>query len=184
MEKVKTLYDPIDRGLFEQLKNIKLLLCDVDGVFSDGRIYLGNKGEELKAFHTRDGYGIKALGKIGISVAVITGRQSAIVQHRMEALNVPHIIQGCEEKESAAHTLVSQLNLSQNEVAAIGDDMPDLGMFANAAVRIAVADAHPLVKHNANWVTSIRGGFGAVREVCDTLLQANDKLHAIHGASV
>nr|WP_269468558.1 3-deoxy-manno-octulosonate-8-phosphatase KdsC [Alteromonas sp. ASW11-130] len=178
------MYTTIESSLFDQLKNVKLLLCDVDGVFSDGRIYLGNQGEELKAFHTRDGYGIKALGKIGITVAVITGRQSVIVQQRMQALKVPHIIQGCEEKTSAAKNLISQLNLSPNEVAAMGDDMPDLGMFSHAAIQIAVSDAHPIVKQQANWVTTNRGGFGAVREVCDTLLQANDELDAIHGASV
>ncbi len=184
MSGIKTLYTTVDSSLFEQLKHIKLLLCDVDGVFSDGRIYLGNQGEELKAFHTRDGYGIKALGKIGISVAVITGRQSEIVHQRMQALNVPHIIQGCEEKQAAAQKLISRLGLMMDEVAAIGDDMPDVGMFHQAAIKIAVADAHPMVKQQANWVTSMHGGFGAVREVCDTLLQARGELNSIHGASV
>ncbi len=184
MSEIKTLYTTLDAVLFEQLKQVRLLLCDVDGVFSDGRIYLGNHGEELKAFHTRDGYGIKALGNIGISVAVITGRQSEIVQQRMQALNVPHIIQGCEKKHAAAQELISQLELSADEVAAIGDDMPDIGMFNEAKVKIAVADAHPLVRQQANWVTTMRGGFGAVREVCDTLLQANNELDVIHGASV
>ncbi|NMH60454.1 3-deoxy-manno-octulosonate-8-phosphatase KdsC [Alteromonas ponticola] len=184
MSQIKTLYTNLDDAFFEHLKGIKLLLCDVDGVFSDGRIYLGNQGEELKAFHTRDGYGVKALGKIGIKVAVITGRQSAIVQQRMEALNVPHIIQGCEEKGIAASRLLSELDLTTSEVAAIGDDMPDLGMYAHAAIKIAVADAHPLVQQQANWITCTRGGFGAVREVSDTLLQANGLLNTIHGASV
>ena len=102
----------------EALAHIKLLVCDVDGVFSDGRIYLGNDGEELKAFHTRDGYGVKALVSNGVNVAVITGRRSTIVENRMKALNVAHIIQGEENKADALAGLMKSLGLSQSEVAA------------------------------------------------------------------
>lgn len=181
---VSTLYTQMDQALFTQLGSIRLLVCDVDGVFSDGRIYLGNEGEELKAFHTRDGYGIKALVKHGIDVAVITGRRSHIVEQRMQALNVAHIIQGEENKADALSSLCNRLSLPPGQVAAIGDDMPDTGMFSHAAVKIAVKDAHPSVRQQANWVTSLAGGFGAVREVCDTLLQAKNALDGIHGASV
>lgn len=181
---VSTLYTQMDQAFFTQLRDVRLLVCDVDGVFSDGRIYLGNDGEELKAFHTRDGYGVKALVKHGIDVAVITGRRSYIVEQRMQALNVAHIIQGEEKKADALASLCNRLSLSPEHVAAIGDDMPDTGMFDHAAVKIAVKDAHPAVRQQANWVTSLPGGFGAVREVCDTLLQANDALTGIHGASV
>jgi len=113
-----TLYTSLPRTLYTQLAQVKLLVCDVDGVFSDGRIYLGNAGEELKAFHTRDGYGVKALVKAGIPVAVITGRRSAIVENRMKALNVDPIIQGEENKADALQDLMRSLSLSSEHVAA------------------------------------------------------------------
>ena len=184
MSMVKTLYTELPHAFYQQLQQIKLLVCDVDGVFSDGRIYLGNQGEELKAFHTRDGYGGKALVNAGIEVAVITGRRSAIVKDRMTSLKVSHIIQGEENKADALAELIASLGLNREQVAAIGDDMPDTGMYTHSAVNIAVKDAHPQVIAQANWVTTLPGGFGAVREVCDTLLQANDKLRGILGASV
>ena len=184
MSMVKTLYTELPHAFYQQLQQIKLLVCDVDGVFSDGRIYLGNQGEELKAFHTRDGYGVKALVNAGIEVAVITGRRSAIVKDRMTSLKVSHIIQGEENKADALAELITSLGLTREQVAAIGDDMPDTGMYIHSAVNIAVKDAHPQVIAQANWITTLPGGFGAVREVCDTLLQANDKLKRILGASV
>ncbi|OJF70544.1 3-deoxy-D-manno-octulosonate 8-phosphate phosphatase [Alteromonas sp. V450] len=181
---VQTLYTELDDALFSKLENIKLLVCDVDGVFSDGRIYLGNDGEELKAFHTRDGYGVKALVKHGVSVAVITGRRSTIVENRMKSLNVEHIIQGEENKADALCNLLKHLNLTADHVATVGDDMPDTGMFQHATVKIAVHDAHPLVAQQANWITTLPGGFGAVREISDTILQAKNIENAIFGASV
>lgn len=181
---ITTLYTEIDDKLYARLKGIKLLVCDVDGVFSDGRIYLGNDGEELKAFHTRDGYGVKALVSHGVSVAVITGRRSAIVENRMKSLHVGHIIQGEENKSAALEALMTKLGLTSNEVAAVGDDMPDTGMFSRVDVRIAVADAHPAVCSQANWITTLPGGFGAVREISDTILQAKGITDGIFGASV
>lgn len=179
-----TLYTNMDDTLFNQLSKIKLLVCDVDGVFSDGRIYLGNEGEELKAFHTRDGYGVKALVSNNVNVAVITGRRSAIVENRMKALNVAHIIQGEENKADALSALMKSLQLHADEVAAVGDDMPDTGMFKHVAIKIAVADAHPYVANQANWITTLPGGFGAVREISDTILQAKGVANEIFGASV
>ncbi|MBU2977689.1 3-deoxy-manno-octulosonate-8-phosphatase KdsC [Alteromonas sp. C1M14] len=179
-----TFYGVISEERFEKLKSLKLLVCDIDGVFSDGRIYLGNDGEELKAFHTRDGYGIKALVNSGVDVAVITGRDSKIVQNRMTALNVKHIIQGQENKADAMAELCARLGLNPNQVAAIGDDMPDLGMYQYADTKIAVKDAHPAVTREANWITTKPGGFGAVREVCDIVMQALGTLDTLHGASV
>jgi 3-deoxy-D-manno-octulosonate 8-phosphate phosphatase (KDO 8-P phosphatase) len=179
-----TLYTELNTDLFDALANIKLLVCDVDGVFSDGRIYLGNDGEELKAFHTRDGYGVKALVSHNIDVAVITGRRSAIVENRMKALHVGHIIQGEENKYDALKQLMDRLELSSEHVAVVGDDMPDTGMFKHASVKIAVADAHPFVVKQANWITTLPGGFGAVREISDTILQAQGVSNGIFGASV
>ncbi len=184
MSTIDTLYGPIDAALFERFKRIKLLVCDVDGVFSDGTILLGNQGEELKAFNTKDGYGIKALAKIGVKVAVITGRQSSIVQERMTALNVAHIMQNREDKLSAINELITQFKYAKTTIASVGDDMPDLGLFSASEIGIAVADAHPFVKQQATFCTILPGGRGAVREICDIILQAKGKLEDIHGASV
>jgi 3-deoxy-D-manno-octulosonate 8-phosphate phosphatase (KDO 8-P phosphatase) len=184
MSTIQTLYGSIDSDLFEQFKNIKLLVCDVDGVFSDGTILLGNQGEELKAFNTKDGYGIKALANIGVKVAVITGRKSHIVEQRMTALNVEHILQNREDKLTAINELKAEFGYKGEHIASVGDDMPDIGMFSASAISIAVADAHPFVKQQAIFCTSLNGGRGAVREICDIILQAKGKLSDIHGASI
>ncbi|MGJ8680673.1 3-deoxy-manno-octulosonate-8-phosphatase KdsC [Paraglaciecola sp.] len=183
MPELTTPYGPINANFLHKLSKIKLLACDVDGVFSDGRIYMGQDGEELKAFHTRDGYGIKAIQNIGIQVAVITGRSSNMVEKRMTSLGVKHILQGCENKQPALESLQSQLGISTNATASIGDDMPDIGMFGTSGIKVCVADGHPVVQQNADYITHIKGGFGAVRELCDLILLANNKLDLIHGAS-
>lgn len=184
MSTLDTPYGAIDKILIMQLRQIKLLACDVDGVFSDGRIYMGQDGEELKAFHTRDGYGIKALQKIGVQVAVITGRQSNMVEKRMTALGVEHIIQGCEDKQPALHALQESLSIMVSETAAIGDDLPDLGMYKMAKFNACVHDAHPLLASHAHYKTQNSGGFGAVRELCDLILLSHGQLETIHGASI
>ncbi len=179
-----TLYGQVAHKVLDKCQKIKLLVCDVDGVFSDGRIYLGNDGEELKAFHTKDGFGIKALGANGVAVAIITGRNSAIVANRMKALNVAHIIQGQEDKLPALKELASKLNISLTEIAYIGDDIPDLACINAVSLGISVADAHPLVIQSANYITFCKGGFGAVREVCDLIMQSQGSLDSATGASV
>lgn len=178
-----TPYGTISACNYHQAKKIKLLICDVDGVFSDGRIYLGNQGEELKAFHTKDGFGIKAILKLGISVAVITGRQSRIVTDRMKSLGIPHVYQGQEDKLTIYQSLLDKLKLSAQEVAYIGDDVVDLPVIKDCGLGIAVKDAHPLVLQQADLITYTRGGFGAVREICDLLLQCNNQLHITQGKS-
>lgn len=181
---MNTLYGEVAAQTLTQAKKIKLLVCDVDGVFSDGRIYLGNEGEELKAFHTKDGYGIKALIQSGVEVAIITGRRSHIVTKRMQALNVTHIIQGQEDKLPALEKLASELTLNLDEIAYIGDDMPDLPCILQVGLGVAVQDAHPQVIAKANYQTFTRGGFGAVREVCDLIMQCQNSLAYATGASV
>ena len=176
--------DHVNAQQLNLFRSIKLLACDVDGVFSDGRIYMGNDGEELKAFHTRDGYGLKAIMSLGIEVAIITGRRSAIVQNRMSALGVKHIIQGEEDKGPALKTIQAKLGIAPDHTASIGDDMPDTAMYQYSKLAISVADGHPLVKQQAGYVTQTPGGFGAVREVCDLILLAHQQLGDIHGASV
>ena len=180
----KTLYGQVSSGVLTQAANIKLLVCDVDGVFSDGRIYLGNDGEELKAFNTKDGFGIKALGKSGVDVAVITGRQSNIVQQRMTALDVKFIVQGEEDKLPALKSIAKSLELNMDQIAYIGDDVPDLVCIEAVGLGVAVNDAHPLVKASANYITFNKGGFGAVRELCDLIMQSQNTLHLASGASI
>lgn len=179
-----TLYGDVAQSVINQAKRIKLLVCDVDGVFSDGRIYLGNNTEELKAFHTKDGFGIKALVNSGVEVAIITGRSSAIVTNRMSALNVKHIMQGQENKLPALIDLSKQLSLKPDEIAYIGDDIPDLACIVHVGLGVAVQDGHPAVINQANYTTFTRGGFGAVREVCDLIMQCQGTLDSATGASV
>ena len=182
--KANTLYGDVSQDILNQAKKIKLLVCDVDGVFSDGRIYLGNNSEELKAFHTKDGFGIKALGSSGVDVAIITGRRSAIVANRMSALNVKHIVQGQEDKLPALMDLAKKLALTPDEVAYIGDDIPDLACILHVGLGVAVQDAHPSVIAKADYTTFVRGGFGAVREICDLIMQCQDTLDSATGASI
>lgn len=184
MTTINTLYGDVPEELWAQFQAIKLLACDVDGVFSDGRIYLGNEGEELKAFHTKDGYGLKALMAAGVEVAIITGRQSRIVSDRFTALGVKHIIQGEEQKHTALKKLQAMLGVDSTQTAAIGDDIPDTGMFELAALKVAPADAHPGVLRQSNYITRTRGGFGCVRELCDLLLHSKGQLNGIQASSV
>jgi len=183
-DSANTLYGKVSLNVLQKAEKIKLLVCDVDGVFSDGRIYLGNDGEELKAFHTKDGFGIKALGNNGVDVAIITGRRSAIVANRMSALNVKYIVQGEEDKLPALIHLAEQLNLTPDEIAYIGDDIPDLACILHVGLGISVSDAHPAVSAKANYTTFTRGGFGAVREVCDLIMQCQGTINSATGASV
>ena len=179
-----TPYGPVANQILTLAAKIQLLVCDVDGVLSDGRIYMGNDGEELKTFHTHDGFGIKALLNAGIDVAVITGRSSNIVQRRMQALGVQHIYQGQGDKLPAFEDLLDKLGLTAAQTAYVGDDVIDLPVMQNAALGIAVANAHPLVLQKADWTTRTRGGYGAVREVCDLILQARDQLDSAQGTSI
>ncbi|AAV81243.1 3-deoxy-manno-octulosonate-8-phosphatase KdsC [Idiomarina loihiensis] len=184
MECINTWYGDIEKSLFKRFSEIKLLVLDVDGVFSDGRIYLGNDGEELKAFHTRDGFGMKALKKSGVETAVITGRTSRIVEHRMEHLDVGFIYQGQNDKTAAFDELLTKLGLSAEQVAYVGDDTPDLALIKAAGLGIAVQDAHASVQQQADYISRCHGGHGAVREVCDLIMLSQGQLHLATGASV
>lgn len=152
--------------------NIRLAVFDVDGVFTDGRLYYGPEGEQLKAFHVRDGVGIKALGAAGITVAVITGRRSGMVITRMQELGIEHIQQGREDKGAALQELTDKLGIPLEQVAYTGDDTPDITAMNIAALAFTVQDAHPDVMRAAHWRTGANGGEGAVREICDLLLAA------------
>ncbi|QOL26901.1 3-deoxy-manno-octulosonate-8-phosphatase KdsC [Thalassotalea sp. LPB0316] len=179
-----TLYGNVDPQVLDKAKQIKLLVCDVDGVFSDGRIYLGNEGEELKAFHTKDGFGVKALIESGVEVAIITGRRSNIVANRMKALNVKYIVQGQEDKLPALNDIIELLTLEPKQVAYIGDDVADIACIEHVGLGVAVNDAHPQAKVKADFITFTPGGFGAVRELCDLIMAQQNTLSQAKGASV
>lgn len=181
---IETLYQPVEQSTLEIAKQIKLLICDVDGVFSDGLIYMGNDGEELKTFHTRDGYGVKSLMNAGIEIAIITGRRSQIVENRMKALGISLIYQGQDDKVKAYQDICDKLSISPQHTGYIGDDLIDWPVMEQVALKVCVADGHPLLAKRANYVTSIKGGHGAVREVCDLILQARNELDVHKGLSI
>ena len=183
-EMIETLYQPVEPSILSIAKEIKLLICDVDGVFSDGLVYMGNDGEELKTFHTRDGYGVKSLMNAGIEVAIITGRQSKIVENRMTALGISLIYQGQDDKIKAYQDICSKLNIAPEQTGYIGDDLIDWPVMEKVALKVCVADGHPLLVKRANYVTAIKGGHGAVREVCDLILQARNELDVHKGLSI
>lgn len=152
---------------------IRLLVLDVDGVLTDGRLYYGPDGEVMKSFFTRDGYGLKRVMRAGIHVAVISGRPSAATATRLAELGVERVVLDCDDKRPVLEGMQRDLGVDRTATAVVGDDTLDLGMMACAALKIAVADAHHEVKAAADWVTTLPGGRGAVREVCDALLDAS-----------
>lgn len=154
------------------MPNIKLLILDVDGVLTDGTIWLSAQGEELKRFHIHDGLGLKRIQNAGIIVAIISGRSSKSVSARMAELNIHHVYQGCADKVSVFEKLINELGIKPQEVAYMGDDLPDLPVMRLVGLSIAVANACPEVKNIAHWQTQKEGGMGAVREICDRLLQS------------
>jgi 3-deoxy-D-manno-octulosonate 8-phosphate phosphatase (KDO 8-P phosphatase) len=152
---------------------IRLLVLDVDGVLTDGRLYFGPRGETLKVFHVRDGYGIRAVQAAGISVAVITGRRSRAVAARCRELNIAHVMQGQADKLAALKRLCARLRIDPRECACVGDDVVDVPLFSVAGLSFAVADAHAAARRAAQHITRLPGGAGAVREVCDRLIGAH-----------
>jgi len=154
------------------LSNIQLLILDVDGVLTDGRLYFGAKGEALKVFHVRDGHGIKLLMAAGVQVAAFSGRRSAATAARLRELRVPTIVQGCSDKLAALKQLTKRLKVDPLNCACIVDDTPDLPLMSAVGFAAAVADAHPVVLSAAHWIARLPGGLGAVRELCDALLRA------------
>ncbi len=159
----------------EKLAAIRLLVLDVDGVMTDGQLHYDTQGREAKVFHVHDGHGIKQVMRTGIEVAVISGRQSKAVETRMTELGIKHVRLGQENKTGAFTEITTQLGIPLDAVACVGDDEPDLPIMRAAGLGIAVADAQPAVRERADWCTSLGGGRGAVREVCDLLIAAQDK---------
>lgn len=181
---IDTCYGPVSRTVFNKAGQIKLVISDVDGVMSDGLIYMGNQGEELKAFNVRDGYGIRCLITNGIEVAIITGRDSKIVDNRARTLGIQHVYQGQSNKIQAYDDLLKKLNLATEQVAYIGDDLIDWPVMELIGLSVAVADAHPLLQQRADYLTRSGGGKGAVRELCDIILMAQNKFESAQGLSI
>ena len=181
---VETCYGPVSQAVMACAAGIKLLICDVDGVMSDGLIYMGNSGEELKAFNVRDGYGIRCLLTNEVEVAIITGRKAGLLEDRCRTLGISHLYQGQSDKVLAFHDLLDKLSLRPNQVAYIGDDLIDWPVMAQVGLSVSVADAHPLLLQRADYVTRINGGRGAVREICDLILMAQDKFEDAKGLSI
>jgi 3-deoxy-D-manno-octulosonate 8-phosphate phosphatase (KDO 8-P phosphatase) len=157
-------------ALAELAAAVRLVVFDVDGVLTDGRIWLGSDGTEYKAFSVRDGVGVKALLAAGIEVAIISGRSSPAVNRRMDELGVRHVVQGCGDKAPALLGLMDELGIPAEQVAYLGDDTPDLPAMRIAALPAAVAEAPPGVRALALWTSSAPGGNGAVRQFCEFLL--------------
>ena len=162
---------------------LRAAIFDVDGVLTDGRLFIGESGEVFKAFSVLDGHGLKLLGQVGITPLIITGRDSPAVRRRVADLGLPHAVYGASDKLAAATPLLQSLNLSWPEVAVIGDDWPDLPLLMRAGFACAPANAHVEVKAVVQHITSQRGGEGAAREFCDLLLMATghyaDVLHSM-----
>jgi 3-deoxy-D-manno-octulosonate 8-phosphate phosphatase (KDO 8-P phosphatase) len=158
---------------------VRVLVLDVDGVLTDGRLFYGARGEALKVFHVRDGLGLKLLAAAGVTVAVISGRRSGMTARRCRELGVRHLLQGVEDKLTAFHRLRARLGVLPDFCACVGDDVPDVPLMREVGLSFAVADAHPQARSAAHVVTRLPGGKGAVREICDYLLEARQRAAAI-----
>ena len=166
----------IDDKILNRAKKIRLALFDVDGVLTDGKIHIDSNGEEIKTFDTQDGHGIRLLQHYGIQVGVISGRSSKALQYRMRDLNVEHVYQGVIDKYSVFQNLLKKLDLRSDETSFVGDDIVDLQIMSHCGLSIAVANAHYYVKQHAHMLTTANGGYGAVREVCELLLESQGLL--------
>ncbi len=163
-----------EKNLSLRAASIRLVAIDVDGVLTDGRLYYSDTGEELKVFHSHDGLGLRRLVDAGIEPAIISARKSRAVQRRMKELGVTNVHLGCHDKGGMIDKLMQDAGLTKKEVAAIGDDLLDMPMLERAGLGVAVANARPELLKAADWVTKKPGGHGAVRELCDLILNARN----------
>lgn len=170
------MLDSIADNVIQSAKKIKLLLLDVDGVLTDGRLYYGNSGEEMKAFNIQDGLGIKLLQKGGVQVGIITGRVSALLQRRADELTISPVVQGREDKLTALNELLQTMDIAMDEIAFMGDDLPDLAVIRRVGLGITPANGSATLAKQAGWQTKKCGGDGAVREVAEMILEAQGKL--------
>ena len=166
------------KDILQKAAQIELVIFDVDGVLTDGRLFFGDDGQEYKAFHSRDGHGMKMLRESGVEVGIITGRTSQVVEHRMKNLGIVHVYQGKHEKLPAFEELITKLGLTPEQVAYVGDDVVDLPVMLRVGLAVAVADAHALVSKHAHWQTPHAGGQGAARDICELIMEARGTLDA------
>ncbi len=164
------------QDILERAQKIRLVIFDVDGVLTDGRLILDDGGREYKAFHSRDGHGMKMLQETGVRIGIITGRNSKVVTHRMVSLGIEHVYQGQKDKLVAYADLKTRLALHAEQIAYVGDDVVDLPVMRQVGLAIAVADAHDWVKKHAHWHTPQPGGHGAARDVCELIMEAQHQL--------
>jgi 3-deoxy-D-manno-octulosonate 8-phosphate phosphatase (KDO 8-P phosphatase) len=167
----------------ERASRVKLMIFDVDGVLTDGSLLFTAEGDTMKAFNSMDGHGAKLLREAGIDTAIITGRKSGIVEKRAENLRITHVYQGVEHKLAAFEQLLKETGRTPEECGYMGDDWVDLAVMLRVGFAAAPANSHPEVIARAHWVSEARGGYGAAREVCDTLLRAQHKYEALLAAA-
>lgn len=159
-----------DQSLIKKIQKLRLLILDVDGVLTNGQFFLGPDGEEYKAFHAQDGFGLKAIQKAGITIAIISGRSSISVSKRAQELEIKHIFQGIKNKTVVLNQLLKELNITLSECAYVGDDIPDLSVMQTVGIACTVANATPSIQAISHFQATRAGGEGAVREICDWLL--------------
>ena len=164
------------RDIIDKAQGTRLVIFDVDGVLTDGSLFVGDDGQEYKAFHSRDGHGMVMLMQSGVEIAIITGRSSDVVRIRMESLGIEHVFQGHRDNLPPYLALKAQLVIKDECIAYVGDDVVDLPIMRRVGLAIAVQDAHPLVKQHAHWQTSRGGGRGAARDVCELIMEAQGNL--------
>jgi 3-deoxy-D-manno-octulosonate 8-phosphate phosphatase (KDO 8-P phosphatase) len=164
------------QDIFDRAARIKLLIFDVDGVLTDGGLFMDKDGHEYKQFNSRDGHGMKMLQETGVRIAIITGRNSAAVTHRMNGLGVTLVYQGQHDKRVAFEQLLQDLGLKADEVGYVGDDIVDLPVMRQVGLAVAVQDAHFAVKKHAHWQTPCAGGRGAARDICEFIMEAQGTL--------
>ena len=169
------------KPILDKARHVRLLILDVDGVLTDGRLYYSESGEESKAFSTQDGAAIKMLSDTGVIVAIITGRQSKLVARRAAELGVQHVYQGASDKARALEELILSTGIDRPLIAHVGDDLPDLPLFNRVGMTFTVPGAHPEVIERADYVTDANAGLGAVREVCHLLMIAQETWAAALG---
>ena len=169
----------MDAALSEKLKTIVLVVLDVDGVLTDGKIIIDDLGTESKHFHVRDGHGLKLLMRGGIDVALLTGRTSEVVNHRARDLGITTVCQGAKDKAQVLAEMLAEKHISRERVAYVGDDIVDVPAFRMVGFSAAVADAPGYVKAHADYITEKKGGDGAVREICEMILKAQGTWDAV-----
>lgn len=165
------------QDITEKAKKIKLVIFDIDGVLTSGALFIGDDGQEYKAFNSKDGHGLRMLQDSGVEVAIITGRTSKVVTHRAKDLGITRIYQGKREKLPAYEELIKETGLKHEQIAYVGDDVVDLPVMSKVGLSICVQDGHSFVKQHSHWVTESNGGCGAGREVCEMILDAQGNLH-------